>query len=80
MEKDKHGITLTSKRAKFLEKYGSMNETELSLELLFAQQLQMEKLEKIRSNASKLVWWLIALPILAGILMFIFGIGSLMAL
>jgi len=70
-------IKLTPKRLKFIETYGELDQNETLKELLFAQQLQLEKLEKIRSNTSNLVWWLIAIPIIIAILFMVLG-GSLL--
>ncbi len=66
---------LTPQRLVFNEKYGEMSGQELLQENLFAQQIQIEKLEKIRSNTSQLVWWLVAIPIIIVIIAFIFGLG-----
>lgn len=57
------------RRNKFDSKYGNLNESEIQKELLFAQQLTIEKLEAIRSNTSTLIVFLIVIPILLGILM-----------
>lgn len=66
------------KRKNFNKTYGQMNDKELLQENLFAQQLQIEKLELIRSNTSKLVWWIIAIPIIFVLILIVFGgIGSL---
>nr|WP_321222422.1 hypothetical protein [uncultured Psychroserpens sp.] len=70
-------IKSTLKRINFLETYNDFTNEEILRELLFAKKLQIDKLEKIRSNTSKLVWWLIALPIIIGILIMLLGLGSL---
>ena len=59
---------LTPKRKRFNEKYNEFNENEIQKELLFTQQLTIEKLEKIRTNTSNLVWFLIIIPIIFGVL------------
>jgi ABC-type nickel/cobalt efflux system permease component RcnA len=59
---------LTPKRNRFNEKYNEFTESEIQKELLFAQQLTIDKLEKIRTNTSNLVWFLIVIPIILGIL------------
>ena len=59
---------LTPKRKRFNEKYNEFTESEIQKELLFAQQLTIDKLEKIRANTSNLVWFLIVIPIILGIL------------
>ena len=69
----KKEIKFTPKRLKFIETYNEFDDSDTLKELLFAQQLAIEKLEKIRSNTSMLVWWLVALPIIGFILIFIFG-------
>ena len=69
---------MTPKRIKHLEMFGELNNNEALIEMLFAQQLIIEKLEDIRSNTSKLVWWLVALPVILGIL--IFALGGLVIL
>ena len=66
-------IPMTKKRIKFLETYGDLDDSETLKELLYANGLQVEKLEKIRSNTSMLVWWLVAIPIIFVILAFVFG-------
>lgn len=66
-------IPMTKKRIKFLETYSDLDDSETLKELLFANTLQVEKLEKIRSNTSMLVWWLVAIPIIFVILAFVFG-------
>ncbi|MEH6536622.1 MAG: hypothetical protein V7719_09530 [Psychroserpens sp.] len=70
-------IKITPKRLKFIEKYAEFDDSETLKEMLFAQQIQNEKLEKIRSDTSKLVWWLIALPIIIFFVFTILGIGGL---
>ncbi len=59
---------LTPKRQRFNEKYSQLSENEIQKELLFAQQLSIDKLEKIRTNTSNLVWFLIVIPIVFGII------------
>ncbi|MBB3124538.1 hypothetical protein FHS04_002061 [Mesoflavibacter sabulilitoris] len=69
-------IKLTSKRAKFIKTYSDFDDHDTLKELLYTHQLQLDKLERIRSNTSMLVWWLVAIPIIFGILIFIFGAGK----
>lgn len=76
MSSNKYNIKMTPKRNKFLLTYGELTDSELLREHLFAQQLQIEKLEKIRKNTSILVWWLVALPVIFGILFFLLGLGA----
>jgi len=70
VEAKKNKITL--KRKKFNEKYSGYTENEIQMELLYAQQVTTKKLERIRSDTSKLVWFLIAIPIILGVLAGIF--------
>ncbi|QHI36214.1 hypothetical protein IMCC3317_15730 [Kordia antarctica] len=66
-------IPITDERTQFLETYGDLKDGKIQRELLFVQTLQLDKLEKIRSNTSKLVWWLVVIPTLLFILAIIFG-------
>jgi len=62
----------TSPRRKWFDDYfKDFTESEIQKEILFAQQLTIDKLEKVRSNTSKIVWWIIVIPI---IVVVIFGI------
>lgn len=65
MEEDK--LTKEQEKAKFIESYEGASKADLLREMLYAQKLQLEKSEKIRSNTSKLVWWLVAIPILISV-------------
>ena len=69
----------TPKRLKFNLDYSGFSDSQVLLEILFAQQIQIDKLENTRSNTSKLVWWLIAIPILIFLFVFLFGLGGLAA-
>ena len=59
----------TPRRNKFDSKYGNLNESEIQKELLFAQQLTIEKLEAIRSNTSTLIIFLIVIPIVLAVIL-----------
>jgi hypothetical protein len=72
MGKDK--IPMTEERIKFLDTYGDLKDSKVLKEILYTQNLQLDKLEKIRSNTSKLVWWLIAIPIIITIIILVFGL------
>ena len=56
------------KRKWFNEYWGDLNESEIQKEILFAQLLTNEKLEKVRSNTSKIVWWIIVIPIIVAVI------------
>lgn len=72
-------IPMTKKRIKFIETYYDLDDSETLKEILYAHTLQIEKLEKIRSNSSMLVWWLVAIPIILFIIIIFFGgLGTLM--
>lgn len=62
-----------NKKLSFLEDYGELSERQLLLEMLYAHELKLDKLERIRRNTNKLVWWLIVLPLLAGFLIALFS-------
>ncbi len=66
-------IPMTKKKIKFLETYSDLDDSSTLKEILFAHTLQVEKLERIRSNTSILVWWLVAIPIILFILIIFFG-------
>ncbi len=57
-----------NERRKTYLKYGDLSEKEVQREMLFAQRLSLEKLEKIRQNTSNLVWWLVVVPIVAAVI------------
>ena len=60
-------IPMTKKRIKFLKTYSDLDDSEI-----------LKELEKIRSNTSMLVWWLIAIPIIFFIIIIFFGgLGAL---
>ena len=71
MDDNKH--KLSAKKVKFLGEHFNMTDSEILKEILFAQQSQIVKLEKIRGNTSMLVWWLVAIPIIVGLCFMFFG-------
>lgn len=73
-EAKKHEIKNTPRRNRFMLTYGHMDEKEMLREMLFAQQIQIDKLERTRSNTSTLVWFLVAIPFVFAILGFIVGL------
>lgn len=64
----------------FLTKYDSVEDRDLMVEMLFTLKNINRLLDRNRQNTSKMVWWLIAVPILLFIF-FIFisllGFGSM---
>ncbi|WP_406683327.1 hypothetical protein N1F78_11600 [Seonamhaeicola sp. MEBiC1930] len=69
----------TQQRINFVKTYGELDDSETLKEILFTQKCIFEKLEQNRSNTSKLVWWLIAIPIIFFLFAFVFGLGGLAA-
>lgn len=63
---------ISKTRIIFNEKYEGLNEKDLLKEILYSQKLNRNKLERIRSNASTLVWFLIVIPIIFLGLSFLF--------
>lgn len=70
------------KREHFRKEYSDFNDKDLMIELLVANSAQIDKLEKVRSNLSKIVWFFIGIPILFFVLILFFGglAGALSAL
>lgn len=64
----KEQLKLTPKRKRFNEKYNEYNVNDIQKELLYTQQITIDKLEKIRANTSNLVWFLIVVPTVLGVL------------
>jgi len=50
---------------RFFEKYGHMDQRELTLEMLYALKQQKELLERNSKNTSGQLWLLAAIPVLA---------------
>lgn len=55
-------------RKYFDEKYGHLKGDDLTKELLYTQKVQIEKLELLRSNTSKLVWCLVAILVVSTVI------------
>jgi hypothetical protein len=69
-----------SRKDRFRQKYADYSEKDLLLELLYSIKNSNSIQERNRQNTSKLVWWLVALPIIfAGFFFFLtlIGLGSL---
>ena len=62
----------SQKRKWFNDYFKDFTESEIQKEILFAQHLTNDKLEKVRSNTSKVVWWLIVIPIIVAVILTIF--------
>ena len=63
----------TEEQLKFLKTHKNKNNKKLLKEILYVNTKQLEELELIRSNTSKLVWWLVAIPAICLFLIFIVG-------
>ena len=61
----------------FEEQRKECSDRELQMELLYAQQILIEKMDKVRGNTNTLVWWLIVLPFIFGLILKMLGLGSL---
>ena len=59
---------LSHKRKKFNEKYLEYSDSDILKEILFFQKVNIYKQERIRTNTSYLVWFLIVIPIALTIL------------
>ena len=62
---------LTEEQLKFLKTHKGKKSKKLLKEILYVNTQQLEKLELIRSNTSKLVWWLVVIPIVCFFLVYI---------
>jgi len=63
-------------KAAFYEKHHHLTDSEVQKELLYYTQLKLEKLERIRRNTSMIITWLIVLPVVLGVVLFIAGAMS----
>lgn len=61
----------------FIKSFDNFNDNDLLKEILYVQQLNYLKLELIRSNTSKLVWFLIVIPIIVFILYSFLTLGKI---
>lgn len=66
---------LTPKRKAFNEKYQNYSEVEIQKEILYAQKILIEKTEKVRKNTSNLVTFLVAIPMIFGLLYLLLNFG-----
>jgi len=59
-------------REQFDELTENLNDIDLLREILYTQQKSFNLLEKTRNNTSKLVWFLVAIPIVLLVLYFLY--------
>ena len=55
-------------------RYDDYDVKDVLIEILKAEKKSAEKLELVRQNTAKLVWWLVAIPIIIGVLFAILNI------
>ncbi|HIB49507.1 MAG TPA: hypothetical protein EYO35_14505 [Flavobacteriaceae bacterium] len=67
-------------KEKFLERYKDKDQNELLIELIWVLRKNFDKNEKIRENTSKLVWWLIAIPIIIGLIIGFISLAGIASL
>ena len=59
-----------SKRQQYFEdQRRNMSDREIQFELLYSQKILIETMDKVRGNTNTLIWWLIAIPIILGIIL-----------
>ena len=59
-----------SKRQQYFEdQRRNLSDRELQLDLIYSQKLLIETMDKVRGNTNTLIWWLIAIPIILGIIL-----------
>lgn len=56
------------KREEFDEKYKDFSSNQLLIEQIYKQELNHRMLDRIRSNTSTLIWFLIVIPIIIALL------------
>jgi hypothetical protein len=54
-------------RQRFNENFGEFSDSEIQKEILMYQILENQKLDAIKSNTSKMVWFLIVIPIVIAV-------------
>ncbi|HBR55099.1 MAG TPA: hypothetical protein DEA82_13315 [Flavobacteriaceae bacterium] len=67
-------------KEKLLERYKDKDQNELLIELIWELRKSNGKNEKIRENTSKLVWWLIAIPIIIGLIIGFISLAGIASL
>ena len=66
------------KRQKYFEQQRKdWSDREIRMEMLYAQQILIEKTDKVRGNTNTMIWFLIVIPIILAFLAFIISISSL---
>ena len=59
-----------SKRQQYFEdQRRNMSDREIQFELLYSQKILIETMDKVRGNTNTFIWWLIAIPIILGIIL-----------
>jgi len=63
-------VIKSKKQRLFEDQRRELSDREIQIELLYAQQIMINKLDKVRGNTNTLIWWLIAIPIIIGAVIF----------
>ena len=64
----------SEKRVRFNDKYKDFSDTELLKEYIYNQELTYSLLERIRGNTSKIIWFLIVIPLTFLVIVMIYGL------
>ncbi|MGJ8664730.1 MAG: hypothetical protein ACSHW7_00035 [Patiriisocius sp.] len=64
-------------KERFMETHKTHTENELLVELIWNLKRNYHLQEKVRQNTSKLVWWLIAIPFIAGAFIVFLGFAGI---
>jgi hypothetical protein len=73
---------MTKAKSDFIQKYDQVSDRDLLVEIIHTLKNQNQILERNRSNTSKLVWWLIAIPFIIAFFFFFFsllGLGRILS-
>lgn len=71
---------MTEYKSNFIKKYDHISNRDLLIEIIYSIKSQNGLIERNRSNTSKLVWWLIAIPFIVAFIFFLFSIFGLGAI
>ncbi len=74
MKDDRKPSTKSAQHFKFEKDREEWNDKDIQMAQLYFLKLINDKAEHNRLNTSKLVWWLIALPFIFALLVFVMGL------
>ena len=63
-------VNKSDKQKYFEEQRKDWSDRELQMDMLYAQQILIDKMDKVRGNTNTLIWWLIAIPIILGVIIY----------